>query len=70
MYDALMTLPGVSGDTLPGCLYLIIAAAAAPDQGEEHNGGNTYNDDIETCDITVEHFGHLTCFPLTLFYAP
>jgi hypothetical protein len=54
---------------LLGHLYLIfIASAAAPDQDEEYHGGKTNDDDIETCQITIEHFGHLTCFPFTLFY--
>jgi hypothetical protein len=43
-------------------LYLIMASAAAPDQDEENHGGKTNNHDIETCQIAVEHFGHLTCF--------
>jgi hypothetical protein len=68
MYDALLTLPGTSGRCSPGRLYLIIAAAAASDQGEEDDGGNTNNHHIKTCQIAVEHYGHLTCFPFTLFY--
>ena len=45
-----------------------MASAAASDQDEEHHGSKTNDDDIETGQIAVEHFGHLTCFPFTLFY--
>jgi hypothetical protein len=47
------------------CIILVAAAAAAPYQAQNYYGCDSNDDDIQACDIVVEHICHLT---YTVYY--
>lgn len=49
---------------------IIVAPAAATDQAENYHGCDSYDDNVETSNISAEHICHLTCFPFHVSVVP